>query len=98
MRNAEVVNGENVLKKGIGLKLTKAYSYLSDVSDHKQVIPFRRFSGGVGRASQAKQFKATQGVYTERMTSLQYSGASRSLAREVCQIHRPPAQECRVKC
>lgn len=46
-----------------GLKLTKAYSYLSDVSDHKQVIPFRRFSGGVGRASQAKQFKATQGTY-----------------------------------
>jgi len=44
-----------------GLKLTKAYSYLADVKDHKQVIPFRRFSGGVGRASQAKQFGATQG-------------------------------------
>ena len=47
---------------GAGLKLTKAYSYLSDVTDHKQVIPFHRFSGGVGRASQAKQFKATQGA------------------------------------
>ena len=47
---------------GAGLKLTKAYTYLSDVTDHKQVIPFRRFSGGVGRASQAKQFKATQGA------------------------------------
>ena len=46
---------------GAGLKLTKAYTYLSDVTDHKQVIPFRRFAGGVGRASQAKQFKATQG-------------------------------------
>ena len=46
----------------IGLKLTKAYAYLSDVQDHKQVIPFRRFAGGVGRASQAKQFKATQGM------------------------------------
>ena len=45
-----------------GLKLTKAYTYLSDVKDHKQVIPFRRFAGGVGRASQAKQFKATQGA------------------------------------
>jgi len=45
-----------------GMKLTKAYSYLSDVKDHKRVIPFRRFSGGVGRASQAKEFKATQGV------------------------------------
>ena len=48
----------------IGLKLTKAYAYLGDVSEHKQVIPFRRFSGGVGRASQAKQFKATQGMCT----------------------------------
>lgn len=44
-----------------GLKLTKAYNYLGDVKEHKQVIPFRRFSGGVGRASQAKQFGATQG-------------------------------------
>jgi len=46
----------------LGLKLAKAYTYLSDVSDHKQIIPFRRFSGGVGRASQAKQFKTTQGA------------------------------------
>ncbi|KAG6916447.1 hypothetical protein DXG01_006775 [Tephrocybe rancida] len=48
------------------LKLTKAYSYLSDVKDHKRVIPFRRFSGGVGRASQAKEFKATQGRWPEK--------------------------------
>lgn len=46
----------------VGLKLTKAYSYLSNVTEHKQVIPFRRFNGGVGRASQAKQFKTTQGA------------------------------------
>ncbi|KIY45602.1 ribosomal protein L22 [Fistulina hepatica ATCC 64428] len=44
-----------------GLKLTKAYSYLGDVKEHKQVIPFRRFSGGVGRTAQAKAFKTTQG-------------------------------------
>jgi large subunit ribosomal protein L17e len=45
-----------------GLRLTKAYKYLGDVSEHKQVIPFRRFAGGVGRASQAKQFGTTKGV------------------------------------
>jgi len=45
-----------------GLKLSKAYTYLSDVKEHKQVIPFRRFNGGVGRASQAKQFGTTQGA------------------------------------
>ncbi|KAJ7288272.1 60S ribosomal protein L17/L23 [Mycena rebaudengoi] len=49
-----------------GLKLTKAYTYLADVKEHKQVIPFRRFAGGVGRASQAKQFKATQGRWPEK--------------------------------
>lgn len=48
------------------MKLTKAYTYLGDVKDHKQVIPFRRFAGGVGRASQAKQFKATQGAWAKR--------------------------------
>ncbi|KAF9475645.1 ribosomal protein L22 [Pholiota conissans] len=49
-----------------GLKLSKAYTYLSDVKDHKRVIPFRRFAGGVGRASQAKEFKATQGRWPEK--------------------------------
>ncbi|KAI0695982.1 60S ribosomal protein L17/L23, partial [Cytidiella melzeri] len=49
-----------------GLKLTKAYTYLGDVAEHKQIIPFRRFAGGVGRASQAKQFKATQGRWPEK--------------------------------
>ncbi|KAK0504126.1 Rapamycin-insensitive companion of mTOR, N-term-domain-containing protein [Armillaria luteobubalina] len=49
-----------------GLKLSKAYTYLADVQEHKQIIPFRRFAGGVGRASQAKQFKATQGRWPEK--------------------------------
>jgi ribosomal protein L22 len=44
-----------------GMRLAKAYTYLADVQDHKQVIPFRRFAGGIGRASQAKQFKTTKG-------------------------------------
>jgi large subunit ribosomal protein L17e len=43
------------------MKLTKAYAYLSDVKEHQRAIPFRRFSGGVGRTGQAKEFKATQG-------------------------------------
>ncbi|KAF8967141.1 hypothetical protein BDZ97DRAFT_569061 [Flammula alnicola] len=49
-----------------GMKLSKAYAYLGDVKDHKRVIPFRRFAGGVGRASQAKEFKATQGRWPEK--------------------------------
>jgi len=48
------------------MKLEKAYKYLADVKEHKQVVPFRRFAGGVGRASQAKQFGATQGRWPEK--------------------------------
>lgn len=44
-----------------GMRLEKAFTYLADVQDHKQIIPFRRFAGGIGRASQAKQFKTTKG-------------------------------------
>ncbi|TFL01300.1 ribosomal protein L22/L17 [Pterulicium gracile] len=49
-----------------GLKLTKAFTYLADVQDHKQIIPYRRFAGGIGRASQAKQFKTTKGRWPEK--------------------------------
>lgn len=44
-----------------GLKLSKAYKYLGDVQEHRDVIPFRRFNGGVGRAAQAKNHGTTQG-------------------------------------
>ncbi|KAI9602533.1 hypothetical protein H4Q26_001823 [Puccinia striiformis f. sp. tritici PST-130] len=44
-----------------GLKLAKALSFLSDVTEHKQCVPFRRFSGGVGRTAQAKAHNHTQG-------------------------------------
>ncbi len=85
-----------------GLKLTKAYAYLSNVKEHKQVIPFRRFNGGVGRASQAKQFKATQGTYypPNVRSRLTYTTSlrHRSLAREICPIHYPSLKKCRVKC
>ncbi|RUP50385.1 50S ribosomal protein L22 [Jimgerdemannia flammicorona] len=43
-----------------GLKLSKALTYLADVKEHKQAIPFRRFKGGVGRTAQAKPFGVTQ--------------------------------------
>ena len=44
-----------------GMPLQKAFSYLDDVVDHKQCVPFRRFNGGVGRTPQANAFKWTQG-------------------------------------
>ncbi|EEB91935.1 hypothetical protein MPER_09632, partial [Moniliophthora perniciosa FA553] len=87
-----------------GLKLSKAYTYLSDVKDHKQVIPFRRFSGGVGRASQAKQFGATQGRWPEKsvrfITRLLKNAESNADAQNIDvedlghQEHRRPTGSC----
>ncbi|KAM6494362.1 Ribosomal protein L22/L17 [Amanita muscaria] len=54
------------MEETLGMKLTKAYAYLEAVLEHKRVIPFRRFSGGVGRTGQAKEFKATQGRWPEK--------------------------------
>jgi hypothetical protein len=50
-----------------GLKLTKVYSDLSNLKDHKQVFLFWWFSGGAGHASQEKQCKATQGCWSATM-------------------------------
>ncbi|KAI3627527.1 60S ribosomal protein L17B [Malassezia furfur] len=44
-----------------GWPLQKAFAYLENVAEKKQIIPFRRHNGGVGRHAQAKEFKTTQG-------------------------------------
>ena len=44
-----------------GMKLSKAISYLGDVKEFKQCVPFRRFAGGTGRCAQAKAWNTTKG-------------------------------------
>jgi large subunit ribosomal protein L17e len=39
-----------------GLKIKKAIRYLENVLEHKEVIPFFRFNGHVGRTAQANVF------------------------------------------
>src|SRR5271170_2994418 len=39
-----------------GMTLQKAISYLVNVRQHKQAIPFRRFNGSIGRTAQGKEF------------------------------------------
>ena len=39
-----------------GMHLRKAIRYLTDVMEKKQIIPFRRFSGGVGRKAQVRLY------------------------------------------
>lgn len=48
-----------------GMNLKKAFGYLDDVLDHKQVVPFRRFAGSIGRTGQAKQFGTTKGEWLD---------------------------------
>src|SRR3546814_8564274 len=40
-----------------GRTLRNAQTYLQDVIDHKQAVPFRRFVSCVGRKAQGKNFK-----------------------------------------
>merc|ERR1712232_1169038 len=44
-----------------GMMLRKAVAYLTHVVEHKEAIPFRRYCGGVGRTSQAKNAGSTNG-------------------------------------
>jgi len=50
-----------------GLSLRKAQKFLRDVIAHRQIVPFRRFNGGVGRKAQVKQHvSATQGRWPSK--------------------------------
>uniref|UniRef100_A0AC35U8W7 60S ribosomal protein L17 n=1 Tax=Rhabditophanes sp. KR3021 TaxID=114890 RepID=A0AC35U8W7_9BILA len=43
------------------MPLKRAQVYLQNVQNKKEIIPFRKFSNGVGRKGQAKAFNHTQG-------------------------------------
>eukprot|EP00455_Lapot_gusevi_P012371 TRINITY_DN1582_c0_g1_i2.p1 TRINITY_DN1582_c0_g1~~TRINITY_DN1582_c0_g1_i2.p1 ORF type:complete len:195 (+),score=83.28 TRINITY_DN1582_c0_g1_i2:75-659(+) len=49
-----------------GYPLKKAQKYLNDVIAHKDIIPFRRFTGCIGRKAQVKKYKHTQGRWPEK--------------------------------
>jgi ribosomal protein L22 len=73
----------------LGMNLQKAYTYLADVQEHKQIIPFRRFAGGIGRASQAKQFKTTKGTLDRGRQGCSRELTFRSMARQIRSIPPP---------
>jgi len=47
-----------------GMSLQKAISYLNNVREHKQAVPFRRFNGSIGRTAQGKEFGTDLGNIT----------------------------------
>lgn len=44
-----------------GLTLRRAQQFLKNVIAKKEIVPFRRYNGGVGRKAQVKNHKWTQG-------------------------------------
>merc|ERR1711979_4393 len=48
------------------MHLARAKRYLKNVMVKKEIVPFRRFMGGVGRHAQNKQFKACQGRWPKK--------------------------------
>mmetsp|Transcript_94946 Transcript_94946/g.148539 ORF Transcript_94946/g.148539 Transcript_94946/m.148539 type:complete len:185 (-) Transcript_94946:62-616(-) len=44
-----------------GMNLKAAQTYLADVVEKKQCVPFRKYTGCIGRTPQAKAFKMSQG-------------------------------------
>lgn len=49
-----------------GMKLEKAFEYLTAVIDHKRCVPFRRFNGSIGRTGQGKEWKTDRGRWPEK--------------------------------
>nr|ABX75427.1 60S ribosomal protein l17 [Lycosa singoriensis] len=48
------------------MSLRRAQRFLKNAIVKKEIVPFRRFNGGVGRKAQAKQWGATQGRWPKK--------------------------------
>merc|ERR1712172_154213 len=48
------------------MHLKRAMKYLKNVTEMKEIVPFRRFNGGVGRKAQAKAWGHTQGRWPKK--------------------------------
>ncbi|CAG9764602.1 unnamed protein product [Ceutorhynchus assimilis] len=49
-----------------GMQVTRAQQYLKNVLGHKECVPFKKFSGGIGKCAQAKQFKTVSGRWPSK--------------------------------
>merc|ERR1712166_301617 len=70
-------NTYNVAHACKGLKLDKAIHYMNRCLEHTSIIPFRVYTGGVGRHAQTKEFKHTLGRWP-RSLSLLFANSSRT--------------------
>ena len=84
-----------------GMHLRKAIGYLCDVEKKKQIVPFRRYNGGVGRKAQVRRESVcvvSECIETSAGQELEGSGVSRKVACEECGDSAAVVEECREQC
>ena len=67
---AHFKNTYEVARSVKGVSLKKAITYMENVLEHRSIIPFRKFTGGIGRHAQCKEFKHTQGRWPEKSVKI----------------------------
>ncbi|EPB69018.1 putative ribosomal protein L22 [Ancylostoma ceylanicum] len=48
------------------MPLRRAQRFLENVKEQKEIVPFLRYNGGVGRKAQCKQWNTTQGRWPKK--------------------------------
>merc|ERR1712013_113368 len=72
-----------------GMKIKRAEAYLKNCLEHKEIIPYRRFKGDVGRKAQCKAFKGgvTQGRWPkaaiEHVAAILKNATSNAVAKDL---------------
>lgn len=92
-----------------GMALTKAQKYLRDVLAHKDAVPFRIHTGGIGRHAQAKKYKVSRCRWPEKsvkavldllknaQSNAEYQGLdSKNLSVSHVQVHEAPKHRRRT--
>jgi len=92
---AHYKNTYEVARSTKGMKLKRAIQYMDLCLEKKSIIPFRRYTGGVGRHAQCKAFKHTQGRWPEKslhavkelLKNLQANAETAKLDVDACVIN-----------
>jgi large subunit ribosomal protein L17e len=83
-----------------GMALLRAINYMERVAEHKEVIPFRRFTGGPGRHAMCKNVNHHNGRFPAKsvkhvlalLTNLKSNAEAKGLDIEKCQISHVATQ------
>merc|ERR1712072_589136 len=88
-----------------GMNLQAARTYLQDVVEKKQCVPFRKYTGCIGRTPQAKAFKMSQGrwpvksckVVLDLLKNAESNGEFKNLDTDNLDIYHIQVNACHVE-